>query len=149
MSEKEEDCAIACNSLMTFVGNEIKRNDIRLPLTKEFNKLYAKFWTEAILSMMLRGVYCSKELPNNEFVESLKNALDFHSTEEIKKIKKAMQVLYSRDLSKYAKENVVALVNRSMKNNTDIHSTVREYFIVVSDSTVAEIEKVLKGGQFT
>lgn len=59
-----------------------------------------------------------------------------------------MQSLYTRDLEKYAKSNVAALVKRSMKNNTDIPGTVREYYIVVSDNTVGEIEKMLKGGQF-
>ena len=59
----------------------------------------------------------------------------------------ALQELYARNLAKYAKLNVAALVSRSMKYNTDIPGTVREYFIGASDNTVSEIEKILKGGQ--
>lgn len=148
MSENEDYCVMACNSLMAFVENEIKRNDIRLTLINDSAHLNADFLTEAILTMMVRGVYCSRVLPNDEFVDLLEKALYSPSLEKIKQIKETMQSLYTRDLAKYAKSNVAALVKRSMKNNTDIPGTVREYYIVVSDNTVGEIEKMLKGGQF-
>ena len=148
MSENEDYCVMACNSLMTFVENEIKQNDIRLALANDPAHLNAEFLTEVVLTMMVRGVYCSSVLPNDEFVELLEKALYIPSLEKIKKIKETMQSLYTRDLAKYAKANVAALVKRSMKNNTDIPGTVREYFIVVSDNTISEIEKKLKGGQF-
>jgi len=148
MSENEDYCVMACNSLMAFIENEIKRNDIRLTLINDSAHLNADFLTEAILTMMVRGVYCSRVLPNDEFVDLLEKALYSPSLEKIKQIKETMQSLYTRDLAKYAKSNVAALVKRSMKNNTDIPGTVREYYIVVSDNTVGEIEKMLKGGQF-
>lgn len=148
MSENEDYCVMACNSLMAFVENEIKRNDIRLTLINNSAHLNADFLTEAILTMMVRGVYCSRVLPNDEFVDLLEKALYSPSLKKIKQIKETMQSLYTRDLAKYAKSNVAALVKRSMKNNTDIPGTVREYYIVVSDNTVGEIEKMLRGGQF-
>lgn len=148
MSENEDYCVMACNSLMAFVENEIKQNDIRLTLINDSAHLNADFLTEAILTMMVRGVYCSRILPNDEFVDLLEKALYSPSLEKIKQIKETMQSLYTRDLAKYAKSNVAALVKRLMKNNTDIPGTVREYYIVVSDNTVGEIEKMLKGGQF-
>lgn len=148
MSENEDYCVMACNSLMAFVENEIKRNDIRLTLINNSAHLNADFLTEAILTMMVRGVYCSRVLPNDEFVDLLEKALYSPSLKKIKQIKETMQSLYTRDLAKYAKSNVAALVKRSMKNNTDIPGTVREYYIVVSDNTVGEIEKMLRGVQF-
>ncbi len=148
MSENEDICVTACNSLMDFFENEIKQNDIRLTLINDPAHLNAEFLTETILTMMVRGVYCSRVLPNNDFVNLLETALYSPSCEKVRKIKEAMQVLYSRDLAKYAKANVAALVKRSMKNNTDISGTIREYFIAVSNSTVGEIEKILKGGHF-
>ena len=66
---------MACNSLMAFVENEIKRNDIRLTLINDSAHLNADFLTEAILTMMVRGVYCSRVLPNDEFVDLLEKAL--------------------------------------------------------------------------
>lgn len=148
MVENEDCCVDACNILMGFVENEIKRNDIRLTLTDNPACLNAEFLTELILSMMVRGVYCTKNLPNDEFVKLLKTALYSPSCEKVKAIKTTLQGLYSRDLAKYAKLNVVSLVRQSMKSNTDIPGTVREYFIGASNATVSEIEKFLKGGQF-
>ena len=147
MSENEDYCVMACNSLMNFVENEIKQNDVRLTLTNDLAHLNAEFLAEAILTMMVRGVYCSRALPNNEFVVVLEESLYYPSREKIKKLKEMMRSLYARDLAKYAKVNVAALVKRSIKNNIDVPGTVREYFIVVSDNTVDEIEKILKGGR--
>lgn len=148
MVENEDCCVAACNALMDSVENEVKRSDIRLTLMDDPAHLNAEFLTESILSMMVRGVYCTKILPNDKFVELLETALYSPSCEKIKAIKTALQGLYARDLAKYAKLNVAALVSRSMKNNTDIPGTVREYFIGASNDTVSEIEKFLKGGQF-
>lgn len=108
--------------------------------------LNADFLTEAILTMMVRGVYCSRVLRTMSLLICWKKLSTL--LKKIKQIKETMQSLYTRDLAKYAKSNVVALVKRSMKNNTDIPGTVREYYIVVSDNTVGEIEKMLRGGQF-
>lgn len=148
MVENEDCCVAACNALMDSVENEVKRSNIRLTLMDDPAHLNAEFLTESILSMMVRGVYCTKILPNDKFVELLETALYSPSCEKIKAIKTALQGLYARDLAKYAKLNVAALVSRSMKNNTDIPGTVREYFIGASNDTVSEIEKFLKGGQF-
>lgn len=147
MIESEDYCVTACNSLMNFVEHEIKQNDLHLTLTYNLPHLNAEFLTELILSMMVRGVYCTKSLPNDEFVQLLKTMLYSPSCEKIKKIKAALQGLYIRDLEKYAKINVSALVKRSLKSNTDISGTVREYFICVSNNTISEIEKILKGEQ--
>lgn len=148
MVENAECCVAACNSLMDFVKNKIKQNDIRLTLTYDSAHLNAEFLTELVLSMMVSGIYCTQILPNDEFVELLETALYSPSYEKINAIKIALQGLYTRDLAKYAKLNVTALVKRSMKNNTDIPGTVREYFIGASNDTVSEIGKFLKGGQF-
>ena len=90
MSENEDYCVMACNSLMAFIENEIKRNDIRLTLINDSAHLNADFLTEAILTMMVRGVYCSRVLPNDEFVDLLEKALNSPSLEKIKQIKETM-----------------------------------------------------------
>lgn len=148
MVENENRCVAACNTLMTFVVNKIMQNNIRLlPSTSTPAHLHAKFLTALILSMMIRGVYCTEILPNDKFVELLEAALFSPSREKIKEIKMALQGLYTNDLSKYATHTVVALIGNSLKNNTDIPGTVRDYFIGASSDTVSEIENLLKGDQ--
>lgn len=151
MVENDECCIDACNSIMNFVENEIKQNDVRLTLidnSAHLARLNAKLLCELILSVMVRGVYCAKTLPDNEFAALLEKVLYSPSCYEIKKIKSALQNLYVRDLAKYAKVTVSALVNRSMKDNTDIPNTVRSYFIGASEITVSEIANIIKGGKF-
>ena len=57
------------------------------------------------------------------------------------------QINYEKDLAGYAKINVAALVKRSLKKNTDIRSTIQEYFVAASDNTVNNIAEMAKGGR--
>ena len=146
MVESEKNCIAACNQMMSFVGNEIRRNDVSLALTYDSTRINAEYLTEIILSMMVRGVYRTKTLPSDEFIAFLEQTLYSPSCEKIIKIKDYLRVLYAKDISRYAKANVAALVSRSLKKNTDIAGTIRGYFFGVSNEVVCEIEKMLKGG---
>lgn len=148
MIESEERCITACNKIMSHLRNEIKCNDITLALTQDSAHIASEYFTELILSMMVRGVYCTKQLPNDEFVSLLEQTLYSPSREKILRIKKMLQILYTKDIAKYAKNNVVALIRRTLNKNTDVTGTVRQYFIDVSDEVVYDIEKLVKGGQF-
>lgn len=147
MVENEDCCIAACNTLMSFIGSEIKRQDVRFAFTNDQAHLYAKYLTELILSEMVRGVYCTRVLPDDTFADLLDRAFYSPSFSKIKAIKDAMQSFYSKDLPQYAKNSVAALVNRAMKRNTDVPGTVREYFINASDATISELKKMLKGGR--
>jgi len=147
MVENEECCVAACNNIMAFAENEINQDDVRLTLTNDTAHLCSEFLTELTLSMMVRGVYCAKTLPNDEFMELLEVSLYSPSCGKIKEIKTTLSSLYAMNLAKYAKINVAALVKRSLKSNTDIPGTVREYFYDASSDTVSEIETILKGGR--
>ena len=146
MTENEYCCVASCNNLMEYVKNEIKQNGIRLILTNDPARSDAEFLTEAILAMMVRGIYCAKTLPDNDFAKLLTSTIYAPTLDNIKKIKGYMQIMYEKHLATYAKVSVAALIKRSMKSNTDIPGTIKEYFINTSDETVNEIEKMLKGG---
>lgn len=146
MVENADCCVAACDKLMNDLGREIKRNDITLALTYDTAHINAAYLTEAILSMMVRGIYRTKYLPDNGFVSLLEKTLYAPTKEKIVQMKSLMQDLYTGDLVKYAKTNVAALIRRTRKNNTDVAGTVREYFINASDEVVCEIEKIVKGG---
>jgi hypothetical protein len=147
MIESEKNCIAACNQMMSFIENEIRRNDISLALTNDSAHINSEYLTDIILSMMVRGVYRTKNLPNDGFVSLLEQTLYAPSSEKIVKIKDCLRVLYARDISRYAKNNVAALVKRSLKKNTDIVGTIQGYFFDVSHDIVCEIEKMVKGGQ--
>ena len=146
LCEREKNCQLACNDIMEFVKSEIAKKGVQLTLTKDTSRITARFLTESILTMMVRGVYCTSVLPEDDFVDCLEKTLYAPNDEEIKTIKSRLQKLYTSDLAKYAKNNVAALIRRSVTNKTNIVGTIRNYFVKVDEETVKEIEKMVKGG---
>lgn len=146
MIENEDNCIAACDMLMNDIENKIKQKDIRLTLSRNTARLCSEYLAEVILTLMSRGVYCAKTLPDDAFVTLLEKTFYAPSHEKIKEVKEHLQNLYAKDVSSYAKRKVTALITCSMNRNTDIPGTIRNYFIVVSDSTSSEIENMIKGG---
>ena len=147
MIEDEKNCEAACAAIMKYAADEIKRNDIQLTFMNDFYRVSAAYLTENIITMMVRGIYKTKKLPNDAFVNLLKETLYAPKNENIRKIRRMLQDLYEKDLAGYAKINVAALVKRSLKKNTDIRSTIQEYFVAASDNTVNNIAEMAKGGR--
>lgn len=146
MVEPNVHCISSCDKLLKSIIAELTLNGVNLMLTHDVARIVAKYLTELMLSSMVKGVYCAKVLPDNDFVEFLEQTLYAPTEDKVKKLKIMMQPLYAKDLDKYAKSNIVALVRRSLKKNTDVTATIREYFIDVSDNTVMMLEKMVKGG---
>ena len=146
MSENEELCVLACEKIMNHLGGLIKTNDVSLTLESNPRILMAKYLTEIIVTMMDRGINQVKNLPDDGFVELLEKTLYSPDLAKIKKIKVVLQGLYTKDISKYAKMNVAALVMHSVKKDTNLRGTVKEYFLAISDDTINQIVDLVKGG---
>ncbi len=148
MIQNNEDCIIGANKLVEYVSAEIKQNDIWLTLSRAPRHVNAKFLTELIIAMMVRGVYCSKVLPDDSFVDLIEKTLYSPTNDKILLLKDALKGYYTRNLEKFAKINVAALIRKNLTKNTDISASVREYFISVSNDTVNEISEMVKEGWF-
>ena len=146
MSEDVGYCEHASNALMDSVKTEIKKAGIHLTLTNDPTRTVADFLTETVLTIMVRGVYCTKVLPDDDFVKLLKKYLYAPTDEDACALKEKLKILYTTDLAKYARTNVAALIRRTVSKNTDIPGTIREYYLGVCESTANEIEKMMKGG---
>lgn len=147
MLESEVCCISSCDKLLKFITDELRRNDVNLIFTYNTSRIVAEYLTEIIISFMLRGVYRVKALPSNDFAELLEHTLYAPTEDNVNALKIMLQSIYTKDLDKYAKSNIAALVRRALKKNTDVTGTIREYFIDVSDDTVVTLEKMVKGGQ--
>lgn len=147
MVESNAHCISSCDKLLKFITDGLRLNDVNLTLTHNVARIAAKYLTELILSLMVRGVYRAKDLPSNDFVNLLDQTLYAPTDDKVKALKSMMQSLYAKDLDKYAKSNITALVRRTLKKNTDVTGTIREYFIDVSDDIIVMLEKMVKGGQ--
>ena len=145
MVEDVKICEFACKKLMEFVIEERKRNDIQFTFSMNPKQLYAKYMTENIISMMLRGVYRTKVLPDDKFLDLLAQMLYSPTEEGIREIKDFMKSLYTKDLKRYAQVNVAALVKLVLKNDTNMLATIKEYFIGVSECTLNQIVEIIEG----
>jgi len=103
--------------------------------------------TEIFLSMVTRGVYCLRDLPDDEFIFELNDALFIPTVDKIRVIKNRLLKLYGQDIASFAKKNIINLVKGSLKENTNITATISEYFTQVSNNTLSEIVSELKVGQ--
>ena len=146
MIESNANCISSCGVLLKSIRDELTMNDVHLTLTQTEARIVAKYLTELTLSLMVRGVYCVKTLPDNNIVEHLEQTFYAPTETNVEKLKIMLQSLYAKDLAKYAKSNIAALVKRVLKKNTDVTGTLRWYFITVSDETIMELEKMVKGG---
>lgn len=146
MAENNQTGIKASEILVNQIDKIVKQNDITFTLESNERNLYARYLTQIILTLMVRGVYQSRVLPTNEFGELLVSNLYSPDTEKITKIKNCLKDLYSKDLLKFSKVNVAALILRSLKANTDINGTIKEYYLLASEQTIDDVTKLVKGG---
>lgn len=145
LCEDTVKCKCAANSLLELVKSEINKKDAQLILAKDTSRIVVKLITESILSMIVRGIYCTKVLPTDKDISILEELLYAQKEDDICKCKEQLKKCYDNDLIKFVKITVAALISRTATKNTDIIGTIRRYFLEVSDETVEDIEKIIKG----
>lgn len=149
MCEDTETCKKSCTALMNSVSNEIKAGGIQLLFisNNDIYRITSCFLSETILSIMVRGVYCTNVLPDDIFISKLTEYLYSPTNDNAQILKEMLGKLYSSDIAKYAKVNIAALVKRKLTQSTDIPGSIRKYYLEVSDETVQDIEQIMKGGK--
>lgn len=146
-TESIEDGIKASESTVKQLVSLLAKNGVSLVLCRDKEALIAEYLSEVLLTMVLRGVYRAEQLPSDDFVSDLKDALLLPTADKVLKIKNGFTKLYNQDIAKFAKRNVSELIKRSLKANTDIDGTIGEYFAQVSTNTLNEIAAALKGGK--
>lgn len=146
LCEDTEKCEMSCDAFLKLVKSEINKRGVQLTLNNDSSRIVSRLLAECILTMMVRGIYCTSVLPDDDFVKLLEKILYAPNDNDFKDIKGKLQELYAKDLPKYAKTNVAALIRRTVSKDTDIEGTIRRYFVHVSDQTVEDIGKIVKGG---
>lgn len=109
--------------------------------------IIAEYMTEILVSMIVRGVYCASELPADEFVSELQDALSFPTVSKINKIKNSLSKLYRVDIEAFARNNIICLLNRSLKDSTDIRASISTYFTYVSPNTLSVLATAVREGK--
>ena len=144
--ESADIAARSCIETLNLFSSILIREGASLVLCRDPKKIIAYYMAEVLLGMIVRGIYCAKELPGDEFILELKDALSFPSVDKICEVKNSLSRLYHQDISMFAKKNVFMLIKLSLKNSTDITASINEYFIQASSTTVSEIVAAIKEG---
>lgn len=146
LTEDDTICKNACKKILKKMEGKIRSNNIQFVIYSDAARMISEYLTDYIIDMMTHGVYKTKFLPDNKFVELVKTVLYSPSNSSVIEIREMLKRLYAVNLKRYAVINVAALIQRDLKKDTDIRTTIYGYFADVSDRTVSEIEKIVKGG---
>ena len=148
MSENKGLCKRAARKLMDNTVSDLAKGGVQLILEQDKHRVISELLSEIILTLMVRGVYCAQNLPDDEFVKHLKTFLYSPVDEEARVIKEKLGVLYSYNLDRYAMTNVSALIRKTKTDNLDVADTIRGYYMEVSEDTVNKIAEMVKGGAY-
>ncbi|MBY3787650.1 hypothetical protein HPQ32_04225 [Photobacterium carnosum] len=144
--ESADTGASSCNDMLKQLTSLLSQRGISLVLCRDPWQIVADYMTSVMLGMIVRGIYCTNNLPEDKFVIELKDTLSLPTAEKIHNIKKQLSKLYNQDVSMFAKQNIVLLLKRSLKSDTDIRASANEYFVHVTPNTLNEIVAAVKGG---
>lgn len=123
----------------------VRQKNIKPILCQDTNDIIIEYIIEVLLSMIVRGVYCTNYLPEDKFIKALKNTLLLPTVDNIKNVKKHLSELYNINIELMSQQNVAMLINRSLKQNNkiDTYATIKEYFINISSDTIKSIDDML------
>lgn len=133
-----------CESAVKQLTSCLYQKDAQLILCDDITKVVADYLSEVLLNILLRGVYCAPELPADEVLQTLHKTFYVPAEKYASQLRAQLAKVYGCNIEKFATQNIVELIRRILKSDTDIDGTVRGYFTNVSDKTVATIVAMLK-----
>ena len=146
MCEDARRCGVSCTGLVNAALKELRINGVQLLHEGESYRTTSCILAETILSMMVRGVYCTHVLPDEQFLPALSGFIYSPDDDKALDLKRMMTKMYAQDVARFAKDTVAALVRRRATEATDIPCSIRKYFLEVSDETVQEIQRIVGKG---
>ena len=146
-SESAEESVKACNSTTNKLLSLLTQRGASLIFSPDKLSVIAEYMTEILVSMIVRGVYCASELPDDKFISDLQDTISFPAENKINMIKNSLSKLYGRDISSFARSNIVYLINNSIKESTDIKAPIDTYFTYLSPNTLSVRAAAVREGK--
>lgn len=142
MAESESNCIEGAEAFVNHLSRKIEEDGTLLLLTGDnLLRVKSNFLAGLVIGEMLQGVYGMKDLPEDGFLALMEDVLYLPTAGMVCNVKNCLQNYYGKNTAGFAITTVAALVKRSLKKDTDIDATVREYFLSVSGDTVNKIIK--------
>lgn len=127
------------------INSLLVQRGVSFVLCRDPSQVISGYIADVLLTMIVRGVYCTDALPNDSFFEKLQDTFSLPTVDKFQGIKESLLKLYNRNIATYAKQNITYLVKRSLKQDTDISASIREYFTQTTSGTMNEIMAAVKG----
>lgn len=127
------------------INSLLVQRGVSFVLCRDPSQVISGYIADVLLTMIVRGVYCTDALPNDSFFEKLQDTFSLPTVDKFQGIKESLLKLYNRNIATYAKQNITYLVKRSLKQDTDISASIREYFTQTTSGTMNEMMAAVKG----
>ncbi|SKA67944.1 ATP-binding protein [Desulfobaculum bizertense] len=145
-TEPQNICVSACLNSMDKISRTLRQRGVTLILCYDSSQLIAEYMSSVFIKMITRGLYCANKLPTDNLATELKGMLYSPTPGKASTIKDLLSKIYTQNINQFSKQNVTLLIKRSLTAETDIESSVKEYFTQISPKTLNEIVTAVKGG---
>ena len=122
---------LSCQGITSIIGTDNTKN-------------MAIIISDILLNFMVRGIYTANKLPEDSFKNYLCDFIEYPNKSSVENLKKYFADLYGRNIVEFFKATIAELIKRKAKRNTDINSSIKEYFIEVSSQTIGNITQLIK-----
>lgn len=142
--ESEEIAILSAKLIMEYLSSFIKQNGTEMVLTNNNAQKISIIISDLLINFLIKGVYSSKSLPNDDCFEYIKNFLLIPSSQTLRILKQNLTGLYNQNIQKLFLKIIIELMKRNLSKSIDIDASIRKYFIEVSDETIANLSKIIK-----
>lgn len=142
--EDEDNIQLSIQSYKKDIQKAIKKTGTSLLLCNNEEEIYLSLLANKIVEFLLNGTYSAGKIVDNEFVEQLNQTLLKPTDDKIQELKSQLKRLYKEDPSYKAKYVVSQLVYHTMRENTDISNTIKNYFYFISENNVRDVEQMIR-----
>ena len=121
--------------------NYLTKQNKQLILCENENAIYAELISENIVKYLLNGVYSTKHLISDSFIDLLLNFLQNSDPLDLEKIKKELWDIYKDDPAYKGKHIITQMLLNQMDSDTAIEESIKSYFIFSDSKSVEDIKR--------
>ncbi len=97
-----------------------------------------------IISLMISGVFSSNKLPQNDFVELIKNTVKLPTEDKLDKLHKIFEKFYAKKPENNAIEIVAGLVSKEYIKKCNIKEYIKDFLLVKNEQFINEVINFFK-----
>jgi hypothetical protein len=146
LSENAELAVSASEVTVKRLEGILRQTGFTSVLERNISKSVTEVVVSLVLNFLVRGVYATNKLPEDEFVKIFSDFVQSPSVPLADNVKQQLVALYGQQTESYVRRLVAELIRRKAVEKTNIRASIREYFIEVSENTINDITQTIKKG---